>query len=97
MRPCIIVIDYTYIDMKELNEEYLLKQGFQRLQDSVFDDINLRYYVRNGFCLFSNEQEGNDSLLIGFAGMTNGKYKVVTHKWIHFIEELKPYLKLFPA
>lgn len=80
----------------KIDRQYLLKKGFADLQESIFDDMTLRYYVRNGLCLFTNEQEGNDSFLIGFGAMRTGKYKVVTHKWINTKKELKPYLKLFP-
>ena len=78
--------------METLNEKYLLSIGFAELQDSKFECMNLRYHVKNGLCLFTNEQEGNNSYKVGFAEMRCGKYHLCTLKWIHTIGELTKYL-----
>ena len=80
--------------MKEaITNKILDELEFGQLQDSRFENINLRYRVKNAICLFTNEQEFNDSYLIGHATMWNGKYYLSTFRWISDIQDLKSIYK----
>ena len=81
------------------NELYtLLTTGV--LQELNFKDIgqsefelfeNMSYWVKNSICLFYNtpiNTDWQDSFLVGYAEMRQGKYVAVAFRWIDSIEEL---------
>ena len=81
------------------NELYtLLTTGV--LQELNFKDIgqsefelfeNMSYWVKNSICLFYNtpiNTDWQDSFLVGYAEMRQGKYVAVAFRWIDSVEEL---------
>lgn len=72
-----------------IDTQLLDELGFAPLQESPFENTALRYRVKNAICLFTNEQEYNDSWLIGHASMHSGKYYLSTFRWIDKFKELK--------
>ena len=80
--------------MKKITREYLLSIGFKDLQESQFRDMDLRYHVKKGLCLFTNEQEYVSAYLVGFAEMRGARVHLVTLKWIDDQEVLQKYIDL---
>jgi len=74
---------------QRITDKILDELDFAQLQDSLFENISLRYRVKNAICLFTNEQEENDSWLIGHASMHSGKYYLSTFRWIIRVDQLK--------
>lgn len=73
----------------KITNKLLDKLDFGQLQSSSFENISLRYRVKNAICLFTNEREYEDSYLIGHASMHSGKYYLSTFRWIDNFGELK--------
>ena len=66
--------------------------GFKNVGQNKFDLYEkLHYWVKNGICLFYNtpvKTDYQESFLIGYAEIRQGKYIATTFKWIDSEEQL---------
>lgn len=65
-----------------LTEELLKRFGFTLVEQSPFETITLKYWVKNRICLFFNESPPENTWLVGWADQRFGKYSVATGEWI---------------
>jgi hypothetical protein len=75
-----------------LTTDVLQELGFKNIGQSEFELYdNLHYWIKNGICLFYNtpvKTNYQESFLIGYAQMRQGKYIATTFKWINSEEQL---------
>lgn len=73
-----------------LTEEWLIKFGFQKVEkEDNFDNINLKYWAKDGLLLFFNDSPPYNTYLAGWGCMRNGKYYVATGQWIDTVHQLQ--------
>lgn len=82
-------VTINQIEPIPLTEEWLLKFGFTLVEESPFEEIKMKYWVRNRICLFFNESEPFNTYLLGFADQRFGKYSVVTGNWIEYVHTIQ--------
>lgn len=74
----------------ELSEEWLLKLGFKKKEESIFENIKMPYWVHEAVCLFFNEGAYETSYLAGYGFTTfNGIYTACTFRWIENVHTLQ--------
>jgi len=70
----------------------LQELGFKDNGQSKFELFEgMSYWVKNSICLFYNtpiSKDHQDSFLVGYAEMRQGKYVAVGFRWIDSVEEL---------
>jgi hypothetical protein len=76
--------------------DWLTLNKFKLIESHPFEDITMPYYVRESILLFFNTPltEYNNSYLIGYAEMRQGKYKAVTFRWVSEQEDV---IKIYEA
>jgi hypothetical protein len=72
-----------------ITQGYLLKYGFSLIEESPFQDMKMKYWVKEGLCLFFNESPPFNTYLVGFADQRFGKYSIVTGEWIKYVHTLQ--------
>lgn len=77
-----------------LTREYLDELGFIFNEESPFENIKMKYHVKDSVLLFFNEGEHNkNSFLIGYGECNFGNYIAVTFRWISTKEQLHEIFK----
>lgn len=82
-------VTINQIDPISLSEEWFKKFDFKLVEESPFEDIKLKYWVKNRICLFFNDSPPYNVYLLGFADQRFGKYSVVTGDWIEHVHVLQ--------
>ena len=75
-----------------LTTDVLQELGFKDVGESEFELFkHMHYWVKNGLCLFYStpiNTDWQDSFLVGYAEMRQGKYVAVAFRWIDSVEDL---------
>ena len=72
----------------KLTPAWLLRNGFL-LKEGIFENIVLPYYCRNSVCLFFNGSPPENTFLLGYGFVFDGKYYCATFQWIDTVEPLE--------
>ena len=78
---------YTLLTTGVLQELSFIDNGQSKFE--LFE--NMSYWVKNSVCLFYNtpvNTDWQDSFLVGYAEMRQGKHVAVAFRWIDSVEEL---------
>lgn len=76
-------------DHKEITKELLEEWDFSHVNKGKFENIKLKYFVKNGVSLFYNDSPPNNTYFVGYGFMFDGKYYASTFRWISDPKDLK--------
>lgn len=84
---------YFYIDDLEpipLTEEWLIRFGFVKHDQGLFENIQMSYWAKDAVLLFFNGSLPENTYLLGFGfNDINQKYYAATMCWINSVHELQ--------
>lgn len=75
----------------KITKEWLKSHGFKKQPKDTFKNINLPYWVKNGICLFFNEDQPYYSFYIGYGfSFYDAKgYYAATFRWTNQIDQVE--------
>ncbi len=72
-----------------LTEDWLIKLGFEKREESPFEECKLPHFVKNRIFLFFNSSPPEETYLVGWGDHRFGKYSLVTGDWINSVDRLQ--------